>query len=164
MSKASVNAYLFSLQAPSFPPSLLPSFPPLHLTERSLQEKVALRDDFHRCLLFVGARVKKRCLVGSHLTFSNIPSFCVAAKSCQEPKGHTVSRVFDPSQVGAGGRAMGNTHDERPFLQASLVPIGCGCQNRFGIPFWLVNSPPILEPILVVGLGCLLGVLCPMAH
>ena len=25
------------------------------------------------------------------------------------------------------------------------------------IPFWLVNSPPILEPILVVGLGCSLG-------
>ena len=26
-------------------------------------------------------------------------------------------------------------------------------QNRFGIPFgWYVNSPPILEPILVVGL------------
>ena len=34
-------------------------------------------------------------------------------------------------------------------------------QNRFGIPFWLdwVNSPPVLEPILVVGLGCSLGVL-----
>ena len=29
-----------------------------------------------------------------------------------------------------------------------------------GIPFWLglVNSPPILEPILVLGLGCSLGV------
>ena len=42
---------------------------------------------------------------------------------------------------------------------------GCGCQNRFGMPslFWgsdvgdWVNSPPILEPILVVGLGCSLG-------
>ena len=31
---------------------------------------------------------------------------------------------------------------------------GCGCQNRFGIPFWLglVTSPPILEPVLVLGL------------
>ena len=27
-----------------------------------------------------------------------------------------------------------------------------------GIPFWLVGAPPILEPILVVGLGCSLGV------
>ena len=38
----------------------------------------------------------------------------------------------------------------------------CGCQSRFGIPFWLglVKSPPILEPFFVVGLGCLLG---PMA-
>ena len=35
-----------------------------------------------------------------------------------------------------------------------------GGQNRFGIPFWLdcVNSPPILEPVLVVGLGCSLRV------
>ena len=24
---------------------------------------------------------------------------------------------------------------------------GCGSQNRFGIPFWLVGAPPILEPI-----------------
>ena len=32
-------------------------------------------------------------------------------------------------------------------------PLGCGCQNRFGIPvLGLVNSPPILEPVLVVGL------------
>ena len=30
-------------------------------------------------------------------------------------------------------------------------------QNRFGIPFWLVDESPILEPILVVGLGCSLG-------
>ena len=37
---------------------------------------------------------------------------------------------------------------------------GCGCQNRFGIPCWLglVNLPPILELILVLGLGCSLGV------
>ena len=27
-----------------------------------------------------------------------------------------------------------------------------------GIPFWLVGAPPILEPILVVGLGCSVGV------
>ena len=32
----------------------------------------------------------------------------------------------------------------------------CGGQNRFGIPFWLVVAPPILEPTLV-GLGCSLG-------
>ena len=40
----------------------------------------------------------------------------------------------------------------------SLGPYGCGCQNRFGVPFWQVNAPPILVGILVVGLGCSLGV------
>ena len=36
---------------------------------------------------------------------------------------------------------------------------GCGGQNRFGIPFWLVGGfSPFLEPISVVGLGCSLGV------
>ena len=35
---------------------------------------------------------------------------------------------------------------------------GCGGQNRFGVPFWLVGElPPILGPMLVVGLGCSLG-------
>ena len=39
------------------------------------------------------------------------------------------------------------------------VPFDCGGQNRFGIPFWgfSVNSPPILEPILV-GIGMFTGV------
>ena len=26
---------------------------------------------------------------------------------------------------------------------------GCGCQNRFGIPFWGIGAPPVFEPILV---------------
>ena len=30
---------------------------------------------------------------------------------------------------------------------------GCGCQNRVEIPLWLAGEF-ILEPILVVGLGC----------
>ena len=38
-----------------------------------------------------------------------------------------------------------------PWLRA----FGCGCQNRFGTPFW--GAPPVLEPILVVRLGCSLG-------
>ena len=40
------------------------------------------------------------------------------------------------------------------FLGWAREPLGFGCQNFFGIPFWLglVNSPPISEPI-VVGLA-----------
>ena len=43
-------------------------------------------------------------------------------------------------------------------VRMAISPTACGCQNRFGIPFWLVGAPPILEPMIVVGLGCSLGV------
>ena len=33
----------------------------------------------------------------------------------------------------------------------------CGCGSKPMVPFW-IGAPPILEPILVVGLGCSLGV------
>ena len=48
------------------------------------------------------------------------------------------------------------------FFQSSA---GCG-SKPFWIPFWLVGEFASLEPILVVGLGCSLGVrfgFCPMA-
>ena len=45
------------------------------------------------------------------------------------------------------------------ILTHTHFEMNCGCQYRFGIPFWLVGEfTTHFEPILVVGLGCSLGV------
>ena len=60
------------------------------------------------------------------------------------------------------GVILSSETNEQSFMENAQLPgvvegkpNGCGCQNDFGIPFW--GAPPILGPILVVGLGCSLG-------
>ena len=51
----------------------------------------------------------------------------------------------------------GNLIRDKGFWRLPPVgTFGCGCQNRFGIPFWLVGefTTHFRLPILVVGLGC----------
>ena len=49
---------------------------------------------------------------------------------------------------------MGGFASLQFFTKIGSEPCGCGGQSRYGIPAWLglVNSPPILEPILL-GIG-----------
>ena len=54
--------------------------------------------------------------------------------------------------VGRGLQAAGQKSSPR---ECAPKDVGCGCQNRFGKSHFCgfsVNSAPILEPILVVGL------------
>ena len=73
-----------------------------------------------------------------------------------ERSGYVILRPHPPWRPPRRFAAPGLRAGGGLLVTAGLLDERCGCQNRFGSHVGV--GAPILEPILVVGFGCSLGV------